>query len=359
LRQLLRENPLPGPIALSYEREPCYFGAAVVEGPFHQVVVARDEQTGEVVGCANRSVRALFVNGEVQPVGYLSHMRLHPQWRRGVYPARYTAKAFALFRALHDDRRAAFYLMSIVPGNHPARRLLTSGLPDFPRLHAGGRLVSCAIHVGRPRRPLSPGDGLRLARGSEALLPGIVECLDRYGRRRQFAPHWTLDTLCRPEHTPGLAAEDFYVALDGERVAGCLAVWDQRAFKQTVVRGYAASLERWRRPLNHMSALTGWPRLPDPGTELRCSFASHRAVDGDDPRIFAALLRALYNHAAGERRCRYLMIGFGEADPWRAVLRDYRTLPYPSDLYLAGWDDSEAAISQVDGRLPAPEIAVL
>jgi hypothetical protein len=359
LRRLLRESPLPGRIALSYEREPCYFGAAVIEGSFHQVLVARDGQTGEVVGCANRSVRELFVNGEAQPVGYLSHLRLRPRMRRGIHLARCMVRAFELCRALHRDGRAAFYLLSIVADNHSATRLLTSGLPGYPRLRASARLVSCAIPVGRPRRPLAPGGGLRLARGSERLLPGIVECLECYGRRRQFAPHWTLATLCRPQHTPGLAAEDFFVAMDGERVVGCLALWDQRAVKQTVVRGYHRHLERWRKPLNRFAALAGRPQLPDPGTELRCCFASHRAVDGDSARVFAALLRALYNHAAGERRCRYLMIGFGEADPWRAVLRGYRALPYRSDLYLAGWEDGEAAISQVDGRLPAPEVAVL
>ncbi len=369
MRRLLRENPLPGRIALSYEREPCYFGAAAVEGPFHQVVVARDERSGEVVGCANRSVRTLFVNGEALPVGYISQLRLHPRVRRGVYLARCLGKGFALYRTLHADRRAAFYLMSLVAGNRPARRLLTSGLPGFPRLHAGARLVTCAIHVGRPRRPLAPGRGLRLARGGERLLPGIVDCLERYGRRHQFAPLWTLETLCRPEHTPGLAADDFFVALDGERVVGCLAAWDQRAVKQTVVRGYGGALARWRRPLNLIAPLAGWPRLPDPGSELRGCFASHRAVDGpaagdgadgaDGARVFAALLRAVYNRAARERRWRYLIIGFGEADPWRAALRRYRVLPYPSDLYLAGWEDSEAAISRVDGRLPAPEAAVL
>jgi hypothetical protein len=389
LRRLLRENPLPGRIALSYEREPSYFRAAAVEGPHHQTVVARDEASGEVLGCANRSVRQLFVNGEVRPVGYMSQLRLHPRLRRGLVQARCLARAWELYRELHRDGRAAFYLMSIVAGNERARRLLTSGLPGFPTVRACGRLVTSAIHLGRPRRPLPLAPGLRLARGGERLMPAIAACLARNGSRRQFAPHWTAETLCRPAHTPGLAPEDFFVVIAdsadsadsadianqrggrrepqerggrgerGERVVGCLAAWDQSAVKQTVVRGYSGALAHWRKPLNLLAPLTGLPRLPAPGTELRSCFASHRAVDGDSGAVFAALLRAVYNHAA-LRRHRYLTLCLGESDPWRAVLRRYRTFPYPSELYLAAWEqEGQAAADRVDGRLPGVEAALL
>jgi len=109
---------------------------------------------------------------------------------------------------------------------------------------------------------------------------------------------------------------------------------------------------------------TSWPRSPagrgspPPGTALRSCYASHRAIDGDAPAVFAALLRALYNRAV-VRGAAYLLIGLDAADPLRSVLTGYRTLPYLSDLYLAAWEDGEAAASQVDGRLAGPEIAVL
>lgn len=354
----MRENPLPGRVALSYEREPCYFAASALEGPFQQTIVAREEGTGEVLGCANRSVRLRFVNGEARPVGYMSQLRFHPRVRRGMGLARFLSRAFALFHELHGDGRAPFYLVSIVAGSHPARRLLTSGLPGFPRLRAQDRLATHAIHLGRLRRPLPLPQGLRLEAGSEALLPALLDCLDRNGRRRQLAPCWTAETLCRPGSTPGLAATDFSLALDGDRVVGCLAAWDQSAVKQLVVRGYAGALAGWRLLLNLVAPLGGWPRLPAPGTGLRSCYASHRAVDGDDPALFAALLRAVYNRAVC-RGCRFLTIGLGETDPLRSALAGYRATAYLSDLHLAAWEDGEAAVSQVDGRPSDPEIAVL
>jgi hypothetical protein len=354
----LRENPLPGRVALSYEREPSYFAATALEGPFHQTIVARAAGGGEVLACANRSVRDLFVNGEVRPVGSMSQLRLAPRLRRGMGLARFLSRAFAFFRILHQDGRTPFYLVSVVAGNGPARRLLTSGLPGFPRLRPLGSLVTCAIQLGGLRPPLPLPRGLRLEAGCEARLPAVLDCLERNGRRRQLAPCWTAETLCRPDSTPGLAAPDFSLALDGERVAGCLAAWDQRAVKQLVVRGYGGALAAWRPLLNLLAPLGGWPRLPAPGSALASCYASHRAVDGDDPAVFAALLRAACNRAV-RQGCRFLTFGLGAADPARAALAGYRVTPYRSDLYLAAWEDGEAAASRVDGRLPGLEIALL
>jgi len=162
----LRENPLPGRVALSYEREPCYFAASVLEGPFQQTIVAREPGTGEVLACANRSARLRFVNGEPRPVGYMSQLRFHPRLRKGMGLARLLSRAFALFHTLHEDGRAPYYLVSVVAGNDPARRLLTGGLPGFPRLRPLGRLETHAIHLGRIRRPLplprGSGSGRRM-----------------------------------------------------------------------------------------------------------------------------------------------------------------------------------------------------
>src|SRR6185436_9485087 len=88
LRRLLRENPIAGSISLSFEREPCYFDAAIVEGPFHQTIVARESDSGRVIAFGNRSVRPLFVNGQVQDIGYMSQLRVNPKYGKGLYLAR-------------------------------------------------------------------------------------------------------------------------------------------------------------------------------------------------------------------------------------------------------------------------------
>src|SRR5689334_2856528 len=120
LRRLLRENPLPGSISLSFEREPNYFNAAEIEGPFHQTIVAREVDSGEVIACGNRAIRPLFLNGEVRDIGYMGQLRVRSDYGRGLYLARGLTGGFRKYHELHADGRVPFYLMSVIEDNLPA-----------------------------------------------------------------------------------------------------------------------------------------------------------------------------------------------------------------------------------------------
>jgi hypothetical protein len=354
LRRLLRENPMRGSISLSFEREPNYFKASAIEGPFHQTIVARETSSGEIIAVGNRSVRPMFVNGTVHEIGYMSQLRVHPNYGQGLYLARGLMQGFKLYHDLHADGRASFYLMSIIEDNTRARRLLTSRLPEFPRAQEYCRMFTYAIYPARHKPSPSLPRSLRLVRGSDQYANGIVECLNRNGARKQFSPYWTLDSL----FTLNLSPSDFFIALDGECVVGCLACWDQNVFKQTIVRGYSGAMARWRKFINLASRLGIVPYLPEPNTQLSYSYASHAAVDDDNPVVFAALLRALYNEVA-TRRHDYFIIGLAESNPFGRIVKSYHPLTYTSKIYLAGWDDCLQSITQVDGRPPSIEIAVL
>jgi hypothetical protein len=356
LRRILRQNPMPGAISVSFEREPDYFIGAKVEGPCHQTIVARDQASGEVIGIGSRAVRERYVNGSPQAVGYISQLRIDPRYR-----ARRQAlsQAFAFLRCLHQDGQAPFYFASIIEDNLPARRLLAAGLPGWPRFQAYARMHTLAINCPRKRRQAAIPADLRLARGCATYVGAIVDCLRRNGPRYQLVPHWTEETLFDPDHTPDLRPEDFFLALDGERVVGCLAAWDQSRFKQTVVRGYAGPLAHWRGLINLGARLAGWPVLPPPHTPFRYCYASHLAIDGDRVDIFAPLLRALYNHAANKSYS-YFMLGLAEKHPFfKEVRRTYRHIDYKSILYLVTWEDELESFPQIDSRIPGPEIAIL
>src|SRR5437762_6320955 len=73
IRRLLRENPMRGAIALSFEREPDYFHGAYT-GTDDQTILAFD---GDQLICMGRcSVRMRYLNGEIRRDGYLADLRL-------------------------------------------------------------------------------------------------------------------------------------------------------------------------------------------------------------------------------------------------------------------------------------------
>lgn len=356
LRRILRENPFPGSIQVTFEREPNFFRAAPIEGDFHQVVIVRDTGTGQLVAMLSRAARDVYLNGQVRPLGYISQMRIVPGYR--ALP-RAIVKMGQVLEELDRDGRAPLYLISIIEDNLPARRFLTSGLAHVPVLHEFARYHTLALYTRHPRRLLPLPKNLHLERGSVERLPQILDCLERNGRRYQLAPRWTSATLCQPDHTPGLQPVDFWLALDGERVVGCAAFWDQSSVKQTVIHSYSGWLGAFRPLINALSWLTGLPYLPAPRQPFHYGFASHLAVDDDNPQVYSALLRQVYNRAVS-RQDSYLMLGLAERHPFFPLARrEYPHIDYPSQFYLAGWHDLDAQIGRLDDRPVGVETGTL
>ncbi len=114
LRSLLRNIPMDGMIKLTFEREPSFFGVRHLEGSFNQTIIGSDKKTDTIVGISNRSIRDLYINGSVQPVGYLGLMRIKKEFQTG-FPA---IRGYQFFKKLHQDNRTKFYLTSIAFHNN-------------------------------------------------------------------------------------------------------------------------------------------------------------------------------------------------------------------------------------------------
>jgi len=227
LRAFLRDNPMPGWVSLSYEREPDFFLADTIEGDWTRTVVAREARSGRLVGMFGGARFDAYLNGRVSRLGYLGQLRVAKAYRGRLRHLR--AGFEACRQLLHDARETPYYLTSILAENHAARRVLTAGidgLPTYQEVAPFSTLVLSSRSFGR--RPRAARSTIEF--GSAEMLPEIVQCLQRNGTRFQFAPHWTEATLRSPR-CRGLVPSDFIVARAGGEVVGCLALWDQRDCK--------------------------------------------------------------------------------------------------------------------------------
>ncbi len=364
VRRLFRENPMGGAVRLSLEREPDASWAAAVEGDTHQAVVAR-RPGGGLCAVGTRSVRTAYVNGVATRLGYLGGLRVDADCRGD---PRVLLGGYDRLRELHEaEGDARLYLTSIVADNAPARRVLEAGLRGMPTYRYMGEFVTVVMRVRRPREMLYyPSTnarrslrrlGLALKHASAGTRDAVGRLLRAEARGRQFAAEWTADTLASPSACRGLVGEDFRVAQDAEgEIVGCAALWDQRSFKQAVVRGYGPPLDRCRAVVNAVAAVIGRPRLPDVGRPLRAGYVSHVA---GPPDVVVSLVEAV--HAmAGTRSLDYVMIGFGGDDPRLAgVRRAFGGRELRTRLYVVHWPDGAAAAAALDGRPVGPEAAVL
>ncbi|HET7219922.1 MAG TPA: hypothetical protein VFJ02_17815 [Vicinamibacterales bacterium] len=349
IRRLLRESAFAGRVSLSLEREPDSRLAAAIEGDAHEQLVARERRSGRVAGIAGRAFRDVFVNGAPSRVAYLGQLRIDARFRRsrGLLDA-----GFEFCRQSHGG---LLHLASIVADNEPARRLLSRAVDGWPRFDAIDTLVTLAIPVRHVRQ--RPG-GIDLQPASPEWRAEILGCLARNGRRYQFYPQWKDEHFDSPR-LRGLSLSDFTVAVSGGRAIGCLAVWDQRAFKQAIVRGYAGRLARWRPVVNLLSPWLRTPRLPAVGLPLEFAYLSHVAVDEDDDNVLVALVRDACVRASA-RGLEYIALGLPARSPvLSAVERSFAHRRYESLLYAVTWPDVEAVAASLDGRPANPEIALL
>ena len=130
LRDIMARTPMPGAISVVFRREPSYFGAAVVEGRFRQVMVIRDEQTS--ADCRHGITLGRQTVRERPKSGHrLSQRPAHPG---GTPRARESAgPRFCLSCGnLHADGRTPLYLTTIAEDNRPALDALMGGRAGLP-----------------------------------------------------------------------------------------------------------------------------------------------------------------------------------------------------------------------------------
>lgn len=355
LRGVLAATPTGGSLSIRFEREPSWFGAAVVDGRFRQVIACRDLDSGRVVGFGCRSVREVYANGQPTTVGYLSNLRLLQAYRqRGL-----VARGYERFRELHQDGCARLYLTTIAMGNRTALDVLVGKRAGLPGYHFAGRFVTVAIPFQRRCWRGSVPAGVRIGPGREQDLPAVIELLEKIGPRRQFFPRYQpqdfgpVSGLLR-----GLWPEDLLLAWSSGRLVGMLGAWDQGGFRQSVVQGYGGWLGRLRPIVSGLSRLRGERGLPAPGACLRCLMGAVPLVVDDDPEIFSALVDSLRaRHGSGPWS--HLLLGLHETDPLMLAVRGRRRVCYFTYLYVVCWADGDSDRAALDARPPYLELGSL
>ncbi len=351
IRRLMRRQAMPGRITVTFEREPDFSLGCALTGEDCRILVARSDQ-GEVIGVACRSLRSVFLNGQEQRLGYLGQLRIDERFRGRWLVSR----GFSLLRELHEDTGVPAYLAAIVGGNPEATGVLVEKRRKFfPEFHAVADYRTLAIDVHRPKPAIDCNAQIASAHPDE--LSDIAGFLQAYGQRRQFFPVWDEESL-RSLAAYGLRPGDFRVARRDGQLVGVVALWDQSAYKQTVIQAYSGWLRAIAPLWNSGASLVGRSPLPRPGQSLRSAYAALICIVEDDAAVFASLLREIYN-LAHSRGFRYLMLGLDAREPLLPVAGCYSHILYPSRLYLAEWSDGGHLHERLEQRPCYVDIATL
>ncbi len=331
LRAILAQTEMDGSIGLSFRREPSFFTAEQAGNIDSQTLVYADRETGRVTGFGGRTIRRAYVGGRAVDVGYLSMLRGLPETRGGIGLAR----GYAYLKRLHADGKAPFYYTTILDENQSARSLLTSGRAGLPIYTPIATLVTYLLPL---RRAVSTASDF-VVRADADLLPPAVHCLDDWNRRHQLAPVVGIEDLAaNTSMFPGFDFRDMYLVLDGNRVTGTLGVWDQQAFKQTIVASYSPNMRRIRPLYNAFARMRGIPSLPAIGAPVKTVYAAFVSSADDDPCVMESLIGAARRDWSG-RGFDYLALGIVQGHALEPVIATAACRKINSTLYLVNWAD--------------------
>lgn len=333
LRAMLRANAMPSWVTMSIEREPSFFAGLDRYGVDHPFIARHD---GQPAGMYVGSQHTVHLNGRATPIGYLSGLRINPEFRHSLRNLR---GGFASIRALALETGIPFWYTSIATENVAARRLLEAGLRGIPEYRPAGEMVTVALPVTRGRRL-----GIWRPVGSDEL-EAMCAWYNRVAAGCQFSPVLT------PEWVAACDAR-FHVHETGGRIAGCMALRNQQAYKQVTVRGY-------RRPLAAALPLyNAWARLarrvvlPPAGQALDQCFLAFLETETGAPANFAELISDALSLCASQ----VLVLGLDAGHPAIGAIRArFKPATYRSVIYTV----SDGGQPSLDGRRVRPEVAVL
>ena len=347
LRRLLRQTPLGGSTRLCFEREPDYFLEDRFLDQSRRTLVARQE--GHIICAGSCAIRQRFINGRAEPVGYLGGLRLDPRFAGRFEILR---SGYRFFAEAPEINQARCFFTSIATENERALRFLERGLPGMPVYEAVSELVTLLIAVPR-REPTSVPAEIPEPREIDAL----VNLLNTQAAGYQFAPRWSAEELLGLSRA-GLRLQDFRVLRDRSGVRAAAALWDQRSFKQTVIRAYPRSLNCAGPLLNLAARITGTPVLPEIGVALPQAFISP-LTSGIDVESLSILITSLFG-VAQAKGVAWLTLVLALDDPRvEAVRKRFSVREYRTRLYRVRWPDNAAEIATLDNRTSFPDGAFL
>jgi hypothetical protein len=329
--ELFARVPMETELALSIRRDPDFSALLRLQSADWECWVA--EEDGRVEAMASLVFRDGYLGGVPRRIGYLGDLRLSPavQGRHllnRVYGPTLTASM--------EARGCAASLTAVIASNERALRALAAqnrrqhGMPRYTPL-CDFRIRN--VHLALPR--FRQGSAFRVRRATEADIPTLSAFLDADARRRPFGqPMPEAELRRRLREWPGLRIDSFYLAEDGSgALVGCLATWDAAPVKRTIVAAYRGGMRRVKMGYDLAARLLRFPRLPDPGQELRYLYATHQAVPSGDPAVLRALLERVY---ADHRRGGYVLLSFfaPDGDPLDAAFRGFRFTDLPARLFV-------------------------
>jgi hypothetical protein len=355
----LKRQRMQGKIQLFLDRSPSFFSSLEVEGQKVKVMSLRHPETNQLMSLGCMAEKNYWINGRHQEekIGYLSSLRTDPQFQSMGLLSKASQFLQAEHEANHPER---IYLSTILEENALAKKILTAPRPGAPNYEDLGLLITGFFPVQKQiwnlHRVHTDGTKFQVRKATTADLPKFVEYWKKESAKRQLVPIYTeSDILSKTGILRGLSVENIWLALDDQEIIGCLALWDQSAYRRWIVNSYATSIKLTKGLFNFFAPYLNRPKLPKENEPFNYRTASLVSIKNDDYRIFETLLHTLWKSQAKNENDLVIAIGFHEKDPLLKLVFPKMKQKLLSRLYLTHWPD-DRSLAKILDRTQVPYV---
>jgi len=242
LLKLSRQAPMAAGLVVSVDRAPDYFCLSNLQGNNPLILVA--EKESRIIGTVGFSFRTVFFRGEPLEIAYIGGIKIDQDFQKSLV-------AFRLMKQVTDylNQSPVKCAVILVIGKNTAMNALLSGRAGIPVFdHIAQYQIKYLLPVRYYR--LSEKHVIRPA--NRADLKELSVLFKQFYRNYELSPGWDEDYLSARFQEPDFRPENSWLLVKDDRIVAAASLWDQSAFKNTIVTHYGgkyALLSRLLRPL--------------------------------------------------------------------------------------------------------------
>lgn len=344
----MEQHAMQTSLSIRFDRSPDFFALLNAHSKTHETWLML--RGGRIVALGSLVIRPGYVDGAVEPVVYLSDLRVTPnreiagQWR-----SRFSER----MQQFNADTGARYAFCAIIRDNRLAQNSIVLQR-SFGFRHLRGYSTINLLARKRRRRPHK----FAITRATSADIDSLSELLNRVSASQVFGVAFDRAELERRiSDWPGLELSNFLLAHDAAgELLGAIAPWDYSALKRVVIDSMPTTVNWTRRLFNLLAPIHKRARIDaPPGAVIPDVAISHVALPERRADMFGALLDVALHDSIRERRTATVSLCLYDDDPLWPAIGDYWQHSVPMDLYSFRIDEEAPELNVPANCVPGFE----
>lgn len=310
LLELAKKCPMEGDIEAYIDRSPRFMDFYYLTDKNPTLLVATEKD--KILGCLGSSHFNAHVNSNNHNISVWGDFKVAPE-------SRGSKAAIYLFNEIYNEdvkRDNEFSIVSILKGNKKSLSF-TKGKGKVPKAQ---QIDDYVFYSVLPILKLKTNKKYKIEKLSDDRIEDVVDLYNTYYSGLNLTPRYTVESFKETIKRYKLTYDDFYIAVENDKVKAVVAAWDQYDIQRYIVNQYTGKIKLLVSLYGLLRPFMKMPKSPQKGKPLRFMFLSLFAHIPGETEAMKTLVRHIHNNIRGKEYSFY-NICFRENDELCNILK--------------------------------------